>query len=846
MRDSRLAALVAVAGVAIGLLLMTAGSATKHDHPGAHARHAAGGALTLAQSGLLDQLFGPPTDDPDEGDGGEPGEGEPGEGVDPPEPDDGFGMPDPDEPDDPIVPDDPDRFDPPQPGPETQPRPDAGRQPAPRDFDSPLDTGEPPTDAQRSLWEDFNHYVRIARPELAADAGAQLLNTTSAGQLLSLAESGLYRDYQRTLERAVRIESLRPIAESVGERIESARMERSRDPSRIAENLRRLALGPRPAQNALRRLRAAGQYAAPQMLRVLEDPDQADLQPYVLNAMVAIGRPLVNPLSEALPEVDDTLAGRLAQVLAQIGYRQALPALKARLDMGELSPEAQRTVQAAFEQLADTAGLPYNLTAAELYLALARNYYEAGTRDTSLPGFDPATESGVVWNYRMDSGLIAVPVPAKIYADVLAMRAAQDSLRLNPEMAPALTVWLASNLRRENQLGPGETDPSYPSEYREAGFYLRLAGPLRQHEVLDTALADNDPPLALDAIAALADTAGSESLAAAAGTMQPLVEALGYPDRRVRFEAAQALAGAGLSESFPGIGRVIAVLGEAVRQSDRQVALLLAPTQDEANRLAATFREFGFETIAGVSLDDPEVRGQIATGPGVDLIVARGGPAEIRTAYNRGRQNFKLVGAPILGLIDADDSVLLNRWAAEAGDAVQLSLAGGSESELRTAMRTTMQAAEGSTLSAEQAERYAVEALDRLRELALSAGVDQVREAEPALIQALGDTRGEVVRRAANVLALLDSDEAQRNLAETALAIERSQPIRIAMFNALAESANAFGNMLLPRHDRAILELVGSDVPAPLANAAARAHGALTLPTEYAVELLMPEADAAR
>lgn len=56
-------------------------------------------------------------------------------------------------------------------------------------------------DSLNGLWADFNHYVRIARPDLADAAGSALLEQADAQKILDVVEASEYDDYEQVLER---------------------------------------------------------------------------------------------------------------------------------------------------------------------------------------------------------------------------------------------------------------------------------------------------------------------------------------------------------------------------------------------------------------------------------------------------------------------------------------------------------------------------------------------------------------------------------------------------------------------------------------------------------------------
>src|SRR5690606_25830707 len=119
--------------------------------------------------------------------------------------------------------------------------------------------------------------------------------------------------------------------------------------------------------------------------------------------------------------------------------------------------------------------------------------YRRQTVGQEIPGYDAAEGVGVVWAYADDVGLVPVPVPGAVYGDVLAMRAAERALQLDPSLDRALSLHLMANLRRENNLPEGAQDPSYSPDRQEATFYALLAGPARLQDVLAQALTDRDP-----------------------------------------------------------------------------------------------------------------------------------------------------------------------------------------------------------------------------------------------------------------------------------------------------------------------------------------------------------------
>lgn len=710
-------------------------------------------------------------------------------------------------------------------------------------------------------WLNFIHYVRIARPDAAqaeatnllaqipavvaatlgeplVEAGGPTLVQRAEDQtLLDIVESREYTDFDVTLQRASRIATLKDVSEKIQQKIQDARINRSRDRDRITSDIQRLAEGERANLNATSRLRAAGQFAAPELLAALLDERRAKLQPFVLAAMVSVGRPVVYPLSVALPDLEAVPQGQVAQVLAEIGYPRALPYLKLVLDNPKTDPNTRKIVETAYRQLSRNMNLPANVTAAELFLTLGQNYYTSGTGGDTLMGFDPAGGKGVVWSYDRGAGLIESRVPATIFPDVLAMRAARQALALNPKLDAAMSLWLESNLRRENRLPKGEIDPSYPSTLQAPAFYLSMAGPLRQHDVLNRALEDNDTALALDAIAALAQSAGTDALINRAGTAQPLLRALTYPDRRVRFAAAFALTNAQPKSEFPGSVRVVPVLAEAVRQTDVRYAVVIGRDGESLNRLAGAVSELQphYEAIPGQSL--AAVAEPISNGPGVDLIVTNFDLDKVVALYRQSATDYKLAAVPIVALVSPGDQIEINR-RFERDPRIRAVAMTEDAKQLRPALEQAVNSYAGDAISAEEAEQFALTSLRLLRGIALNtSNVFKVSEAEPALIRAINDSRQAVAIEAASVLALLNSADAQRALADAALDATADPAKRIPFIASLTESATRFGSKLNDVQLAKVLDLAKT-AQGDLALPASRLHGALTLPTSNVVQMI--------
>src|SRR5690606_38930535 len=129
---------------------------------------------------------------------------------------------------------------------------------------------------------------------------------------------------------------------------------------------------------------------------------------------------------------------------------------------------------------------------------------------------------------------------------------------------------------------------------------------------------DQNSAVALRAIESLQKIVGQSNIFSAES--QPLIDAMRYPDRRVRFEAAFTLAAALPDKSFNGQERVVPLLAEAVSQTGTPNVLVVLPNQDEANKLVDGLKGAGFGATGATSAEQAVAQALVL--PSVDAIIA--------------------------------------------------------------------------------------------------------------------------------------------------------------------------------------------------------------------------------
>ena len=408
-------------------------------------------------------------------------------------------------------------------------------------------------------WNDFLHYTMIGRLELAESYANQIIESEpDPTQLLALSEEN-QEGYRLLLKMNADSDELREVSGKVLDLIEQGRYIRRTDPKIISQEIQRLSTTIKGRIAAEERLRNAGEYAIPQMLAAMGDPDRANELAYITEALPKIGRPAIRPLVAALQIKNVAVKAEIIRALGKIGYYEPLPYLKHEVETTD-SDIIKTQAMTAIEQI-DNAAM--TIPAAQLFFRLAENYYN---QDDSLAA---ATEYEFanVWFWDADNqALTRQEVNHEYFDELMAMRACEWTLKADSAVGKAIGLWIAAFFRAESA---GEPMPAYFGEgHADAMTYATTAGPEYLHQALERALGDQDAFVALGAVEALAVNAGEKSLLVRLGTEQPLAKALSFADRKVRYSAAIAFAEANPVNDFVGSDLIVENLAEAVLGKD--------------------------------------------------------------------------------------------------------------------------------------------------------------------------------------------------------------------------------------------------------------------------------------
>ncbi len=697
-------------------------------------------------------------------------------------------------------------------------------------FLAPSALGQGRAHTNEDLLRDLIHYVMIDRADLAAATGEELLarglKPTEFVKLVE--ESQEQARFEAAMGRALKKTELEPTAGKLLRTLEQGRLDRARDPAEIARNIALLTGNARGKVLARQRLEVAGEYALPQLLDALFDRSNAARQAEVQQVLVRLGRHAVAPLCAALPRVNPTQQEQVVDVLGLIDYRTSVPFI-ADIRTSATINNVRAACDRALTRLTGSA----EMDAASAYRELAEGYYAEKSELTSFPGEDHQ----LLWNYNPGVGLVMVPIRTPVFHEAMAMRLAERSLTLSGSDARTLALWVAANFSREIDTPAGYENPAYGPERREAMYYAVAAGAPLCQTVLARAIDTRDTALARRAIEAVQKTAGGKGLWGDSADRRPLVEALGYPNRRVQYDAALAIAGAQPAEAFPGCERVVPTLAGAIRDASSRFAVVVSPTLEAYQSVRRILEKAKFNVLPAASTL-AESAGAIAEAPAIDVIVTVNHSGEGVPAFlDEVRGTPKTAASPVLVLTGAEAYDSLRR-RFERDLSVTVRPSASSEDALGRAVEELMQAWSGGTIEQSEARSYAERSVRALRDLAVAGStVLNVGDAALPLIGALGTTQGSARLEVAEVLARIGQARAQVALLDAALAAGGEE--RIALLGKVADSAKRFGNMLESRQVSRVVELA-MRATGPEGTAAAALMGALNLPNPDVLPLILP------
>jgi HEAT repeat protein len=428
-------------------------------------------------------------------------------------------------------------------------------------------------------WNDFLHYIKIGRLDLAKGYGRAIIESQpDPVEVLALSEAN-QRGYSILLrvQQSSNDPELVEVTEQVLEIVESGKFLRRTDPKVIWGEIERLMTSTQQGRiAAVKRLRNSGEYAIMHMVQAMADTDDEKELANLIWGMPQIGRDAIRPLVAALQTSNVAVKTEIIKALGEIGYPQTLAYLKLIAE----NSDSLVFRGLAVESLKKVDPSALTLPAAHLFYVLAENYYYHA--ESLAPAEDADFANVWFWDNE-NQRLYKEEVDRSYFYELMAMRCCEWALKADPSYGKAIGLWQAAFFKAESADIPM---PEYFGlTHADAAVYATTAGAEYLHQALSRAIKDENAYVALGCVEALATIAGEKSLFYRLGVAQPLLQALNFNDKAVKYSSAIAIGSAGPKEEFGESGLVVenlaAALGEKPQWSEQQQGLWTPEMADE-------------------------------------------------------------------------------------------------------------------------------------------------------------------------------------------------------------------------------------------------------------------------
>ncbi len=608
----------------------------------------------------------------------------------------------------------------------------------------------------------------------------------------------------------------RGLAKPLVDRLADAARRNATRPDRIERFVAALTKTTEEQDYAVERLREAGPYAVPALISALNAPAlAAEDRITIVRNMGRLDRSAVPPLIAVLDASDTRLSADAAEALGRIGDRRALPQLTFLAATGENNSPARLAARRAILRLTGRSFESQPKSPVRVLTDEARRIH---LHQIQFPG-----DSVIVWEWD-DAAKVPVsrPVPKSEAEAIFGLKYARNALLIDPADIPGQVVSLSIALEKAiERVGFS----AFPAGDRSNTFASALAaGPDVLGKVVRTATADGKYDLAAAAVLALGQLADREVLPASGHQVNPLVEALSAPNRRVQFAAARALVMLDPRKPFPGSSQVVPVLARVVPSQPAPRAVVIDGNTARGGQLAGFLKALGYDPKLATTGD--EGFRAAAESADVELILIdhhliRGDWRVVDTVSNL-RADARTAGIPIyiVGPLNIQYHLadLPRRYpgvkflVTPTNPEILEQQLGGRPSGLTDAERTA-QAQEAAFLLSLIASRPGNPFESDL------VGV------EPALTIALNSPNTGLA--ASTVLGDVADPDAQRGLADVVIDPSKPAALRLSAANQLARSIQRFGPLVTAEQEAHLVTVLAQEGDPAVRTALAAVLGAL-------------------
>ncbi len=410
------------------------------------------------------------------------------------------------------------------------------------------------------------------------------------------------------------------------------------------------------------KLQDLGQYVVPALAEYIMSEQDSDRRAYARIVATKLGPSAVLALIELLEHSSALMLENVALTLGDIepSDHRAIAPLRSLSENESVSFTVRRYADRSLKKIT-------GIEPPELQRSVEYYYMKADRYLRELAGVANEADDarGMIWHLNAEGELVSLQLPLYAWNELMAEQACYDCMRLDPtyeKIMPLFACVMAQQYAEVKELldiviekPPGrEMSEDEANEIRDRDLKLRRAAiliracgarnvylavdkclqdatggqremPLLTARVLIDAAKDLDPkgdllPAVRVASSERRGRGREEAEEMEAGPVgASLVEALEFPDERVQYAAAIALAHMNPVRKFPGAEDVVRVLASAIGESGPLQMLIVSEDAGERNEMKNRLEGMGY----GVTLASGGVPGlkQATTWPPKDIIM---------------------------------------------------------------------------------------------------------------------------------------------------------------------------------------------------------------------------------
>lgn len=394
--------------------------------------------------------------------------------------------------------------------------------------------------------------------------------------------------------KLARVEELKKQTIPLLEKVNQAFKNQVANPGRIDKLLGMMVNDKSDRAQVLEDLHAAGPYAVPRIILLLQQDLSVSDRAYYIQALTSLGPQALPPILGAMETFDDDLKTEMIQAIGRLGTKKEASYLW-HPAFSEDSPTGVR--QAAGEALAKI----YNTNLENIFkisqagviaeLELLVKTCFSGQLDLET------NQQGMLTYWKWDpekKTVFPIDVTKEEATVLLGKMFAGQLVDLDPENEEAQALFTGLSLESDRLKDPAYELPKGPG----SAYDLALSnGSELLKRTLELALEFKQIPTAITALRILSQTATVHDLSSTDKFRSPvLIEALNYPNPVIQFEAAKTILSLGPTEHFRGSSRVVPILSRTINDTGMAACLVVDPNLIRGNEMASLLREANYQT----------------------------------------------------------------------------------------------------------------------------------------------------------------------------------------------------------------------------------------------------------